>query len=131
MGLHPGPSAHRHPPPLHAGHAQVAGEQVPSSGLGPAAGGLSLGKSLCFLGVSSQSARNGNGLDGLCFPSSRSLTGHGCQHFLPGPKEPGQGLSCTQVFPRWRSPQEVAELPSWQEHAAPFWLLLRFMELNI
>lgn len=35
-------------------------------GLRPAVGGLSLGKSLCLLDLRSQSARSGNGLEGLC-----------------------------------------------------------------
>lgn len=52
----------------------------------------------------------------LCFPSRRSLTGHGCwQTFSQDRRSQGK------VFTQWRSPQEVTEPPPWQERAAPFW----------
>lgn len=81
------------PSPPHAGHDQVAGEHVPSSGLGPAAGGLSLGKSLCFLGVSSQSARSGNGLDGLCVSLLEGLS-LGMDAYTFSQDRRGQGKAC-------------------------------------
>lgn len=54
-------------------------------GLRPAVGGFSLGKSLCLLDLSSQSARSGNGLDGLCvFLLEGLLLGMDADRLSPG-----------------------------------------------
>lgn len=89
-------------------------------GLRPAVDGLSSGGSFCFLDLSSQSARSGNGRDGLCvFLLEGLLLGMDADRLSPR-TEGARALALRYLLNGGVLKKSWNSL-SWQERAAPFW----------